>query len=57
MFSRDREEKPRKEFSDNSDNRNRGRGGMNRPRGGRGGRMYDQRGKREFDRQSGSDKT
>lgn len=53
--NREREERPRREFTDNPDNRNRGRG-VTRPRGGR-GRIYDQRGKREFDRQSGSDKT
>lgn len=52
-----------KEFrgGEGGDNRGRGRGlsnrGLNRGRGrgGRGG--YDGRGKREFDRQSGSDKT
>lgn len=54
--NREREERPRREFGDNQDNRTRGRGVV-RPRGGRGGRLFDQRGKREFDRQSGSDKT
>ncbi|GLV43044.1 vasa intronic gene [Carabus blaptoides fortunei] len=57
-----RDERPRREFNANSesgDMRSRGgRGGVGRPRGGRGaGRIYDHRGKREFDRQSGSDKT
>lgn len=56
-----RDERPRRDFGTNNDLgeiRNRGgRGGMNRSRGGRTGRIYDQRGKREFDRQSGSDKT
>lgn len=57
-----RDERPRREFNTNNeaggDMRSRGRGGVGRPRGGRGaGRIYDHRGKREFDRQSGSDKT
>lgn len=56
-----REERPRRDFSNNETGeiRNRsGRGGMNRLRSNRStGRIYDQRGKREFDRQSGSDKT
>lgn len=59
-LNRDREERPRRDFGNNDagDVRTRGRGGIGRPRGGRGtGRIYDQRGKREFDRQSGSDKT
>lgn len=58
--NREREERPRRDFGNNEsgDVRARGRGGMGRSRGGRGaGRTYDQRGKREFDRQSGSDKT
>lgn len=52
---REREERPRRDFGDNLEAKNRSRGAP-RPRGGR-GRMFDQRGKREFDRQSGSDKT
>lgn len=48
---------PRREFGDRDVERNRALG----PRGGRGGRgggrFNDGRGKREFDRQSGSDKT
>jgi len=56
FFSRDREPGIRND----GDRAPRGRGGMGRGmgrgmRGGRGG--YDNRGKREFDRQSGSDKT
>ncbi|XP_026474134.1 plasminogen activator inhibitor 1 RNA-binding protein [Ctenocephalides felis] len=54
----DREDRPpRREFGDRDVERNRALG----PRGGRGGRgggrFNDGRGKREFDRQSGSDKT
>ncbi|XP_026289178.1 plasminogen activator inhibitor 1 RNA-binding protein isoform X2 [Frankliniella occidentalis] len=57
FFSRDRDSAPR---GDGERFAPRGRGGMGRGmgrgmRGGRGG--YDNRGKREFDRQSGSDKT
>lgn len=71
--NRDREDRPRREqFGDNFENRNRDRGERvergerregraigNKPGGPRGPRRAfdDRRGKREFDRQSGSDKT
>ncbi|XP_060536878.1 SERPINE1 mRNA-binding protein 1-like isoform X2 [Cylas formicarius] len=66
---RDRENRPRRENSENFENRNRDRGERgerregraigNRPGGPRGPKKTfdDRRGKREFDRQSGSDKT
>lgn len=68
-MKRDREERPRKPdlaTGDNFENRNRDRGERregraigNKPGGPRGPRrnFEDRRGKREFDRQSGSDKT
>jgi len=59
-----REQQPYREFRNSEygggERRGRGRGGMNRGRGGyRGGRGggYDNRDKREYDRRSGSDKT
>ncbi|XP_063928398.1 SERPINE1 mRNA-binding protein 1 isoform X3 [Zophobas morio] len=64
--NRDREERPRREnIGENFENRNRDRGERggralgNKPAGPRGPRrpFDDRRGKREFDRQSGSDKT
>lgn len=73
LLWRDREDRPRREqFGDNFENRNRDRGERgergerregraigNKPGGPRGPRRAfdDRRGKREFDRQSGSDKT
>lgn len=59
LLIREREERPRRE-GDNFENRRGGRALGNKPGGGRGGprrNFEDRRGKREFDRQSGSDKT
>lgn len=57
---REREERPRRDNGgDNFENRNKGgrqQGGKPGPRGPR-RNFDDRRGKREFDRQSGSDKT
>ncbi|CAH1378196.1 hypothetical protein MTP99_019560 [Tenebrio molitor] len=63
--NREREERPRRENGESFENRNRDRGERggralgNKPAGPRGPRrtFEDRRGKREFDRQSGSDKT
>lgn len=64
--NRDREDRPRREnLGENFENRNRAprnfqnkEGGVRGPGGGPKGRNFDnRRGKREFDRQSGSDKT
>ncbi|XP_025834213.1 plasminogen activator inhibitor 1 RNA-binding protein-like [Agrilus planipennis] len=58
--NRDRDDRPpRKDLSDNFEGRPRNRnvGNKDGPRGPRNNRNFERRGKREFDRQSGSDKT
>lgn len=64
MYYSDREDRPRRDhLGDNFENRNRGgrnlgsKDGGARGGGPRGRNFDNRRGKREFDRQSGSDKT